>query len=78
MPAHVSVEARRLSSGAINVKYRAGRYHGAVMFDAQCQYIDATKQTFHSTRDRGFVNHPDDLPAGVLSAARLAAKATAL
>ena len=72
MAAKVTIEVTTLPSGAASVGYTAGRYFGAVMFDPNGRYIDATMQTVSSMRGRGFVNHPDDLPAGVYKAARAA------
>lgn len=74
MPASVEVEARKLKSGAVNVSYRAGRYWGAVMFDENGRYQDATKETL-SSRGRSFVETHEDLPAGVYKAAHAARRA---
>lgn len=73
MPAKVEVAVNRLRSGAASVSYSAGRYFGAVMFDDKGRYLDATASTL-SSRGRGFVNSPDDLPAGVYKAAKTALK----
>lgn len=55
--------------GTSSVQWAAGRRFGAVMFDAAGRYADATSQTSTSTT-RGFVDGPEDLPAGVLDACK--------
>lgn len=77
MTPKVITEAKRLPSGAVNVQYRAGRYFGAVMFDADGRYADATKST-KSGVGRAFVETHKDLPAGVYTAAHEARRALGL
>lgn len=69
----IHTDANVLRSGAVVVSYSAGRVSGAVMFDEAGRYSDATRQT-RSTTGRGFCEM-DELPAGVLSAARDARRA---
>ena len=66
----IHTEASILRSGAVVVSYSAGRTFGAVMFDEHGRYSDATRQT-KTTTGRGFCDM-DQLPAGVLDAARTA------
>lgn len=63
-----------LPSGAVSVGYSVGRVYGAVMFDKDGRYEDATRTTMSSIKGRGFCEQ-DELPAGVLDAARAARRA---
>lgn len=69
----INVEANILRSGAVVISYSVGRVYGAVMFDKNGRYSDATRQTGFST-GRGFCEM-DQLPSGVLAAARAARRA---